>query len=83
MLVIIRVHEFEKLMSFHYTYPPYLRLVFKFPFYTTKSLTVKHELQIQPSLPQTNYLYTVLEYLLTYVTWYVSYTWVILTLDNT
>ena len=84
MLVIIRVHEFEKLMSFHYTYPLYLRLVFKCPFYTTKSLTVKHELQIQPSLPETNYFSTVLEHLLTYnVAWFVSYTWIILTLDNT
>jgi len=58
--------------------PPYPRPVSKCPFYTKKSLTAKHELQIQSSLPQTNYFSTVLEYLLTYnVGWFVSCTWVI------
>jgi hypothetical protein len=35
MQVITRVHEFEKLMSLHYTSPPYLRLDSKCPFYAT------------------------------------------------
>jgi hypothetical protein len=55
-------------------HPPYLRRVSKCTFYTKQSLTAKHELQIQSSLPQTNYISTVLEYLLTYD---VGYTWVI------
>lgn len=73
---IIRVHEFEKLMSLHYTIHHTSRLVSKCPFNTKKSLTAKHESQIQSSLPQTNYFSTVLEYLLTYnVGWFVIYTW--------
>ena len=37
--------------------PPYLRPVSKRPFYTKRSLTAKHELQIQSLLPQTNLLF--------------------------